>query len=303
MSKTNEPSTTGRIEKKFRHLAETNKKAVIPFTVLGFPDKETSLRSIEALIAGGAHVLELGLPFSDPMADGPIIEAAAKQTVEQGFSIADALELIATVRQRHPELPIVILSYFNLAFARGVEPFLQQLKKAGADGITFVDLPVEECAETYKQAAAIGLAPVMLVSPLTSPERLAKILEYAEGYIYLVSRAGITGLEETFNSGLKSLINMIKQSSTLPVCIGFGISRPIHVRGMIAHGADGVIVGSKIVAMIQGSQTSFNPDELSAFVQELVLAAQDAVPPKEEKAKNCLFEVPVKDKEKIEVAK
>lgn len=256
-----------RIDTAFGALKESKKTAFIPFTVLGYPNKQTSIDAVEAMIENGATVLELGFPFSDPMADGPIIENASKAMVESGFTTDDALEIIATIRERYPNIPIVVLTYFNLAFARGVETFLDDLKNAGVDGITFVDLPVEECREVYDYAAKIGLAPVMLVSPLTTEERLKRILEFAAGYIYLVSRAGITGLSESFDDRLRTLVSNIQKHTELPVCIGFGISKPEHVHRMISAGADGVIVGSKIVELLSNSNTAVR--SIGEFTREL----------------------------------
>ncbi len=240
-----------RIDKTFKLLRQANRKALIPFTVLGYPNRETSLEAIETMIANGADVLELGLPFSDPMADGPIIESASKATVETGFTTSDALQLIAEIRQRHHDIPIVIMSYFNLALVRGIERFMKDLSNSGVDGITFVDLPPEEGESVFTEAKNNGIAPVMLVSPLTSADRLQSILKFASGYLYLISRAGTTGLSEKCDDKLSELIVMLRSQSQLPVCIGFGISRPEHVTKMLSHGADGVVVGSKLVEIIR----------------------------------------------------
>ncbi|MDZ4833017.1 MAG: tryptophan synthase subunit alpha [Candidatus Melainabacteria bacterium] len=276
---------SNRIDKTFNSLRQENRKAFIPFTVLGYPDRETSLTAIQTMIDNGADVLELGLPFSDPMADGQIIESASKAVVETGFTTGDALELIASIRERNKNIPIVIMSYFNLALARGIEKFMKDLNSAGADGITFVDLPPEEGESVFTIAKENGIAPVMLVSPLTSPERLTRILAHASGYLYLISRAGTTGIAEKFDDKLSTLIAMLRSQSQLPVCIGFGISKPEHVTKMLDLGADGVVVGSKLVEILKdlslpdpktSDVTTHNPnarnDLFTAAVKQLVQA-------------------------------
>jgi len=241
---------SNRIDTTFSALKKSNEKAFIPFTVIGYPDFETSFNAIALMIDNGATALELGLPFSDPMADGPLIENASKHVVEKGFTTGDALLLITKVRKQYPNIPITLMTYFNLAYARGIERFLIDVKNAGVDGITFVDLPPEEGASIFDLAKSHGLAPVMLVSPLTPPERLTVILKQAEGYLYLVSRAGVTGLEETYDFRLKETISTLRRHSSLPVCLGFGISSASHVNRMLSAGADGVIVGSKFIEFL-----------------------------------------------------
>lgn len=268
-----------RIETAFNKLNSTGSKAFIPFTVLGYPDRETSLRSIEAMIENGATMLELGLPFSDPMADGPLIENAAKSVVESGFTTGDAMDLIKEIRTVHREIPIVIMSYFNLAMARGIEQFIKDLKDAGVDGITFVDLPPEEGAIAYQLAIENCIAPIMLVSPLTSEDRLNNsILGHARGYLYVVSRAGITGLSEKHDNKLQSLIAMLKENSKLPVCIGFGISKPEHVEKMLKFGADGVVVGSKLVEHLAYEEPARAVRSLAESVKALARAARKHEP-------------------------
>lgn len=262
-----------RIDKTFESLRQQNRKAFIPFTVLGYPDRDASLAAIETMIENGATILELGLPFSEPMADGPIIESASKSVVETGFTTGDALQLIAAVRKRHKDIPIVLMSYFNLALARGIEKFMKDLHEVGVDGITFVDLPPEEGDSVFTIAKENGIAPVMLVSPLTSPERLERILDHASGYLYLISRAGTTGLSEKFDEKLSALISMLRSQSQLPVCIGFGISKPEHVTKMLSFGADGIVVGSKLVE-IQRTDSLKNADKQTSTKRDSLTLAQ-----------------------------
>jgi len=240
-----------RIAERFGVLARAQQRAFVPFTVLGYPSIDKSIDIIQAMIDGGADALELGLAFSDPMADGPIIEEAARQTLEKGCTVSDALAIIERIREKNSDVPITVMTYYNPVLARGVDKFLSDLQKAGVDGLTIVDLPVEEGSDVYSATIRYGIAPIMLVSPLTTKERLTSILGYARGYIYMISRVGITGLEDRFEETLSATVAQLKSASELPICVGFGISELSHANKMIALGADGVIVGSKVVSLIE----------------------------------------------------
>ncbi len=245
-------------------------RSFIPFSVIGYPSAEASLNIIKAMIDGGASALELGLAFSDPMADGPIIEEAARQVVASGFTTDDAFALLRELRKTDEKTPIVLMTYFNLVLARGVEAFFKTMQEVGVDGITIVDLPVEEAEDVLPIAAKYGIAPVMLISPLTDDARLSKILNYAKGYLYLVSRAGITGLEQNYDQKISEIVERIRSQSELPLCIGFGISTPEQGENMINCGADGVIVGSKIIDIIEKSTRESVEQNVRQFVQAMV---------------------------------
>ena len=262
-----------RLVRTFSSLKEKGMKAFVPFTLLGYPDRKLCLESIDALIEGGASALELGIAFSDPLADGPVIQAASHQVLSRGFSVEDSFSLIREIRSCHKDIPINILTYFNLALARGTDVFFKQLKEAGADGITFVDLPIEEIDEIYSQLKTAQLIPVMLISPLTPEERTRIILQYAEGFIYMVSRAGITGMHESFEANLKESIKTLQKLSSLPVLTGFGISTRENAGKIIDLGADGVIVGSKIIDLI----TRSSPSELRKVLIEYEQEIQEAI--------------------------
>lgn len=253
-----------RIEIAMSECATTGKTAFIPFTVIGYPNSSKSEEIIQSLIDGGATALELGLAFSDPMADGPLIEEAARKVVDSGFTTDDAFNLLSGIRVKNPEIPIVIMTYFNPVLALGIENFFQRMSEAGIDGITIVDLPVEEAGEVYDKAIKAGIRPIMLVSPLTGEARLEQILKYARGYVYLVSRVGITGLDESHDSRLRSIIDMIRKESELPVCIGFGISNPEQAQQMSDYGADGIVVGSKIISLANEALGLESADSLEA---------------------------------------
>jgi tryptophan synthase alpha chain len=245
-----------RYTARFRLLRQNNQKAFIPFTLLGWPDKELSLSIIKTMIDSGASMLELGWAFSDPIADGKIIQAAAFETLATGFKVEDALELIEQVRKYDADIPIGLLMYYNMLLAQGPESFFQQAATAGVDGVLVADLPAENAQEIIPHAQKNGIAPIFMVSPLTSAERLPLILQHAEGFLYLVSRLGITGTNDQYDQQLPAVLQEIRRQSDLPVCVGFGISQPQHARFMIDMGADGVITGSALIELIDKARAS-----------------------------------------------
>ncbi|MGD9684798.1 MAG: tryptophan synthase subunit alpha [Candidatus Obscuribacterales bacterium] len=253
-------------------LKEKGEKAIVPFLVLGYPDRKRFIEAAKALIEGGATALELGLPFSDPVADGPIIENADRAVLASGQTVDRAIELISTLRELAPDLPLSLLTYLNPVLKRGIPRFLKDMKEAGIDGITIVDLPPEEYAEVEPHMKELGLAPVMLVSPLTTGDRLRKICTMGSGFLYLVSRAGITGLSSTYQDTLSHTLTDVREHTSLPVLVGFGISSSEQARSMVAMGADGVIVGSKIIDIIDRCEEGEMSHALTAFVSGLKIA-------------------------------
>jgi tryptophan synthase alpha chain len=241
----------GRYAKRFAQLKAQGKHAFIPFTILGWPTREKSLEIIDAMLEGGATMLELGLAFSDPAADGPIIQQADVETLATGFKVKDALTLIKAVRQKDADIPIGLLVYYNMVLAKGPERFFQQLAEAGADGVLIADLPPELAEEVLPAAQKAGIDLIFIVSPLTSNERLEKIAAMAGGFLYVVSRLGITGTEARYDTHLKTLLARIKAITPLPACVGFGISTPEQATNMIQLGADGAITGSKVIQIIR----------------------------------------------------
>jgi tryptophan synthase alpha chain len=223
-------------------------------------------------VEGGATALELGLAFSDPMADGPVIQQAATEVLERGFDVDAALALLAKVRERHPEIPIGLLVYYNLVLARGIDTFFKDIAEAGADGVLIADLPVELIDEVLPAARAHGVHLIGMVSPVTNAVRLEKILQSAGGFLYVVSRLGITGTEERYAQSLSELLQRIQTQSNLPACVGFGISQPKHVRQMIGLGAQGVIVGSAIIQQVRALAPAYATEPLRDYLQGLVQA-------------------------------
>lgn len=242
------------------------KHAFIPFTLLGWPDAQRSFEIIKTLIDSCATALELGFAFSDPVADGPIIQAAAFETIENGFRLSDAFALLQRVRNYNAEIPIGLLVYFNTVLSQGIDRFYEKAAKAGVDSILVADLPAECADEVEAAATKHNIAPVFIISPLTDDERLAAISRVARGYLYVVSRLGITGVHEHFDTELDRLLKRARNASSLPLCVGFGVSTPAQAKLMIEKGADGVITGSRIIQLMRETR---DLSQLSAYVKEM----------------------------------
>jgi tryptophan synthase alpha chain len=266
--------TTHRYAERFAELARSGQKAFIPFTILGWPDRDTSRRMIQAMIDGGASALELGLAFSDPMADGAVIQQADVETLAAGFRVDDALALIREVRQQNPKIPIGLLVYYNLVLARRVEKFFRDAAEAGVDGVLIADLPPESAAEVIPAAREADVQLIFIVSPLTSDERLQTIAGMAGGFLYVVSRLGITGVEERYDQDLESLLARIRTQTNLPACVGFGISTPELARQMATLGADGVITGSRLITLAREHLNNGLEAAIRDYVQSMQAACR-----------------------------
>lgn len=266
---TTKQETRQRYEKLFARLRQENRHAMIPFILLGWPNPQVCLSMIDAFIAGGASALELGISFSDPVADGPLIQQAARETLDAGFDVNQAVELLKKIRQKHPDIPISLLVYYNLVLARGIETFCADVAQAGVDAILIADLPVESVDEIKPMADAYGLGLTSIISTLTDQNRLPKIAESSGGFLYAVSRLGITGVEERYDQTLGDLLKRVRGCSNLPVCVGFGISRREHVKNMVKLGADGVIAGSAVMARIQQLAPDYPTEAIKRYIQEL----------------------------------
>ena len=217
------------------------------FLMLGDPDLETSAALLDAVVAGGADMVEVGIPFSDPVADGPVIQAAAKRALDAGVRVADCFDLIADFRARHPQVPIGMLTYANLVMARGRDDFFRRAAKAGADSLLVADVPAREAEPWAAEMRSAGLDPVLIAASNTPPQTLAEIARLGSGYTYCVTRAGITGVHAAaeFDRGL---IEALREAEAAPPIFGFGIATPDHVRAALDAGAAGVISGSAIVS-------------------------------------------------------
>jgi tryptophan synthase alpha chain len=235
----------------FNELKKKRQGALVAFTVLGDPNYKTSLEIIKELIDSGADILELGLPFSDPIADGKTIQAADMRALKSGINTDKAFQLLKSVRKYNDKVPIGLLVYGNLIYQRGINKFYSDADKSGVNSVLVADVPVEESGDYVKAAKRNRIDTVFIVSPLTSNERIKKIVGNTSGFVYIVSRLGVTGAKATLQDSTLKLIKRIRKYTKKPLCTGFGISKPEHVKNVIKAGADGAIVGSAIVNMIE----------------------------------------------------
>lgn len=243
---------------------------LMTFTVAGDPDYDTSLSILRALEEGGADIIELGLPFSDPAADGPVIQQADERAIDNGMN-TDVFFRLVTEFRRESDIPLVVLTYTNLILQRDIERFYQDAAHAGIDAVVVADLPYEEAERYIGAAEQAGIAPVMMVSTTTSPERLSRILSVKSGFIYLVAALGVTGVRREVDPEAVRYLERIKQATSTPVAPGFGISDREQVREWFRAGADAVIVGSALVRLI--GENLDNRQEMTkkiaGFVREL----------------------------------
>jgi tryptophan synthase alpha chain len=235
----------------FGELRQQKRAALIPFFVIGDPDYDTSLAIVRAAIDAGADVLELGIPFSDPIADGPTIQKADIRAINSGMTVHKALTFIQALRTTHPDVPIGLLMYYNLIHQYGSEKFFRDFHEAGVNSILVADLSIDDAEEVAGPAAAAGLDTVFMVTPVTDPARMRRIASKTTGFIYTVSLLGVTGSRQTLSATVETLIRQLKDVTDVPVCVGFGVSTPEHARTIAGAGADGVIIGSRLVGMIE----------------------------------------------------
>ncbi|MBO2518876.1 tryptophan synthase subunit alpha [Limnochorda sp.] len=242
-----------RIVRSFAAARAQGRAAFMPYVTLGYPSPAACLEVIEGLVEGGADLLELGIPFSDPLADGPVLQAAAQAALQAGTTWPRALDLLARVRALAPELPLVLLVYANTVHARGVERFAGEAAEAGADGVILPDWPPDEGGGLREALARAGLAAVGLVSPVSPVGRIAQIAAASQGFLYAVSVTGVTGERPRLSRELEPLVQRIRRASSLPVAAGFGISRPEDAAAA-GRLCDGVIVGSALARRIAEAQ-------------------------------------------------
>jgi len=242
--------STDRFTQTFARLTERGESAFVPFVVLGDPTPRASLEILMELVAAGADGLELGIPFSDPIADGPTIQAADVRSLAAGTTAADCWALIAQVREAHPTLPIGLLCYANLLVGPGLEVFYAAAQNAGVDAVLVADVPVAEGEPFAAAALAASICPVFIAPPGASEERLAEIARAGRGYTYVVARSGVTGVDAAVAPD-RALIDSLSALGAPPALVGFGISRPEHVRQVCRAGAAGAISGSAVVALVE----------------------------------------------------
>lgn len=244
--------TTTRIDRRFAALKQEGRAALVTYMMAGDPDYETSLAIMRALPAAGADVIELGMPFSDPMADGPAIQAAGLRALKAGQTLQRTLDLAAEFRKDDDLTPIIMMGYYNPIYSSGVERFLEAAKTAGIDGLIVVDLPPETDSELCIPAMKAGLNFIRLATPTTDDRRLPRVLENTSGFVYYVSMTGITGSALTDTTRVGEAVKRIKGHTTLPICVGFGV-KSAEQAAAIANAADGVVVGTAIVNEVANS--------------------------------------------------
>ena len=240
-----------RIQSKFAELKRTGRKAFIPYITAGDPDLETTAEIILELERSGADLIELGVPFSDPMADGPVIQRASERALKLGASARDCLAIVRKIR-KSSEIPIVLFSYLNPLLALGVEALGARLREAGVDGVLATDLVPEEGDEFTRELRSAAIDTIFLVAPTSSDERLKLVSNASSGFVYAVSRTGVTGVRQSLSEAAAALVGRVRPFTDLPVAVGFGISTAEQVREVWNH-AEGAVVGSRMVAEIEES--------------------------------------------------
>ena len=260
-----------RYEAMFERLNKVNQGAFVPFVTVCDPNPEQSLKIMETLVEAGADALELGIPFSDPLADGPTIQGANIRALESSATPAICFEQIGKIRAKYPELPIGLLMYANLVYSRGVDAFYEQCAKAGIDSVLIADVPTNESEEFVAAAKKHGIEPIFIAPPTASDDTLRSVATLGGGYTYLLSRAGVTGAETKANMPVGAMLDKLNQFDAPPSLLGFGISEPDQVKQALESGAAGAISGSAVVKIIESNTQK--PDEmlnqLAAFVSSM----------------------------------
>ena len=251
-------------------FAQLKGPALIPFFVIGDPDFDTSLDVVKTAIDSGADILELGVQFSDPIADGPTIQKADIRAAKSGINIAKALEFIKQVKQ-YRDIPIGLLMYYNLIYQYGTEKFFADFHAAGVNSVLVADLTIDDADEVVPAATAAGLDTVFMATPNTPIERAKLIASKTTGFIYTVSLLGVTGSRDQLSDAVEGLVTRLKDITDVPICVGFGISKPEHAAAVAKAGADGVIIGSKLVSMIEDNLNDKNKmlTEIANFLTEV----------------------------------
>jgi tryptophan synthase alpha chain len=254
------------ISQSFANARAEGRAALMPYFTLGYPTSEDSLPILQAIAEAGADLIELGIPFSDPLADGPTIQRSTQVALERGMTLGRALEITAELRSCQVSQPLLLMGYYNPILAYGVERFVRQAASAGVDGFIIPDLPPEEAAALEAACRVSQCALVYLLAPTSTPERTADIAARTSGFLYLVSVVGVTGTRESLATDLESFLNRARRASNVPVAVGFGISTPDQVQ-TVGRLADGVIVGSALIDAVSGSDRP--AEEAARFVKSL----------------------------------
>jgi tryptophan synthase alpha chain len=257
------------IAEAFARAKAEGRAALMPYLTLGYPTPGLSLELVEAAVAGGADLVELGIPFSDPLADGPTIQRATHLALQQGMTVPRCLEMAAELRARGVRVPLLFMGYLNPILAYGIETFVQDSAQAGINGFIIPDLPPEEASEIEAACRHSGLALVYLLAPTSTEERVALVAERSQGFVYLVSLVGVTGARDALPPGLVEFVGRVRQATEMPLAVGFGISTPAQAR-RVGELADGVVVGSAILRLVEDEAAVKQPArKVEDFVRSL----------------------------------
>lgn len=260
-----------RIDLKFEELKLARRAALMPYLPLGFPTMDVSRRLIRTAAEAGADVLELGVPFSDPLADGPVIQHATHIALRNGVTLGQCIRMVREAREDGVTIPLVLMSYYNPILRFGMDGFTRAAQQAGVDGLIVPDLPLEEAGPLGAECRAHGLGLILLAAPTTADERLRTIAEATRGFLYLVSLVGVTGARDRVSQGLQEFVQRVRAVTSKPACVGFGIANAETAQA-VAQCADGVIVGSALVSRIGLPESAVNAAQ--EFIQELRMAIE-----------------------------
>jgi tryptophan synthase alpha chain len=260
-----------RIDACFARLRSQGRKALIPFVTAGDPDPAVTVDIMHALVSGGADILELGVPFSDPMADGPVIQRASERALAKGVRLRDVLQFVRAFRTRDEVTPVVLMGYLNPIERMGAEVFAEAARAAGVDGVLIVDLPPEEANDVVAALSKHGLAPIFLLAPTSNAARVKMAVKHARGYLYYVSLKGVTGAKNIDTAEVAQMLAAIKRETTLPIGVGFGI-RDGATAAQVAKAADAVVVGSRLVEAIESSPQGQAAANIQALIASFRLA-------------------------------
>jgi tryptophan synthase alpha chain len=261
-----------RIQGRFESLQASRRKALIPYIVAGDPAPALTVPLMRALVEGGADIVELGVPFSDPMADGPVIQRSGERALKHGVGLADVLRMVAEFRRQDAGTPVVLMGYANPIEAMGVERFLDAAKSAGVDGLIVVDYPPEECAEFAQSARQHGIDPIFLLAPTSTDKRIQDVARMASGFIYYVSLRGVTGASHLDLAEISSRVPKVRAATRLPIGVGFGI-RDAASALTVAASADAVVIGSRVVQEIEAG----SPDQAASRVRAFLKPIREAL--------------------------
>lgn len=257
-----------RVQKRFKEIAERGRLGLIPFLTIGFPDPEATMGLVPALVEGGADLIELGVPFSDPLADGPTIQRSSFQALKQGVTLKRCLEVCASLRWRGIEVPLLLMGYYNPILSYGLERVAKEAAQAGVDGFIVADLPPEETGPFREVCQGERMCIIPLLAPTSSPERIAMGCHKAEGFIYCVSLTGVTGARAELPPGVPELVRQVRGHTSLPVAVGFGISRREHVESLQGV-ADAAVIGSALIDIIDRAPREQVASRAREFISRL----------------------------------